>query len=75
MILYSGPGGPGRENMTIRLSYDEGKTWPVAKVLEKCSSAYSDLAVLPDGRIACLYEADDYKRIVLAAFPLQWLTD
>jgi sialidase-1 len=74
VILYSGPGGPGRENMTIRLSYDEGKTWPAAKVLEKGSSAYSDLAVLPDGRIACLYEADGYKRIVFAAFPLQWLT-
>jgi sialidase-1 len=74
MILYSGPGGPGRENMTIRLSYDEGKTWPVAKVLEKGSSAYSDLAVLPDGRIGCLYEVNGYKQIVFTAFPLQWLT-
>jgi sialidase-1 len=75
VILYSGPGGPGRENMTIRLSYDEGKTWPVAKVLEKGSSAYSDLAILPDGRIGCLYEVDGYKRIVFAGFPRQWLTE
>ena len=74
-ILYSGPGGPGRENMTIRLSYDEGKTWPVAKVLEKGSAAYSDLAVLPDGRIGCLYEVDGYKRIVFAGFPIQWLAE
>ena len=74
-ILYSGPGGPGRENMTIRLSYDEGKTWPVAKVLEKGSGAYSDLTVLPDGRIGCLFEIDGYKQIVFTAFPLQWLTE
>jgi len=74
-ILYSGPGGPGRENMTIRLSNDEGKTWPVAKVLKKGSAAYSDLAILPDGRIGCLYEVDGYKQIVFAGFPLQWLTE
>jgi sialidase-1 len=75
MILHSGPGGPGRENMTLRLSYDEGKTWPVAKVLEKGSSAYSDLSVLPDGRIGCLFEVDGYKQIVFAGFTLQWLTE
>ena len=75
MILYSGPGGPGRENMTIRLSSDEGKSWPVSKVLERGSAAYSDLAVLPDGRIGCLYEVERYKRIVFAGFPLQWLTE
>ena len=75
MILYSGPGGPGRENMTIRLSSNEGKTWPVAKVLQKESSAYSDLTVLPDGRIGCLFEVDGYKQIVFAAFSLHWLTE
>ncbi|MFC1634102.1 exo-alpha-sialidase [Planctomycetota bacterium] len=74
-ILYSGPGGPGRENMTIRMSYDEGKTWPAAKVLKKGSAAYSDLAMLPDGRIGCLYEVDGYKQIVFAGFPLQWLAE
>jgi sialidase-1 len=74
-ILYSGPGGSGRKNMTIRLSYDEGKTWPVAKVLYKGSAAYSDLVVLPDGSIACLYERDGYRKISLARFSLDWLTD
>jgi sialidase-1 len=40
--------------------------------LEKGSSAYSDLAVLTDGTIVCLYEGD--KKIVLARFNLDWLT-
>ncbi len=75
IILYSGPGGPGRENMTIRLSYNGGKTWPIAKVLKKGSAAYSDLAVLSDGRIGCLYEIDGYKQIVFSTFSLQWLTE
>ena len=74
-ILYSGPGGGGRSNMTIRLSYDEGKTWPVAKVLYGGSSAYSDLVTLPDGTIGCLYERDNYGKITFARFTLPWLTD
>jgi sialidase-1 len=61
--------------MTIRLSYDEGQTWPVAKVLYDGSAAYSDLAVLPDGTIGCLYERDDYGKITFARFTLAWLTD
>lgn len=73
IILYSGPGGPGRENLTIRLSYDEGQNWPTAKVLEKGPGAYSDLAVLPDDHIGCLFEDDEYKRIVFTRFSLQWL--
>ena len=75
IILHSGPGGPGRENLTIRLSYDEGKTWPTAKILEKGPGAYSDLAVLSDGQICCLFEDDGYKRIVFSRFSLRWLTD
>lgn len=74
-ILYSGPGGPGRKGMTVRLSYDEGKTWPVQKLLYEGSSAYSDLVALEDGTIGCLYEADDYGRISFARFTLGWLTD
>ena len=73
-ILYSGPGGPGRSHLTIRLSYDEGKTWPVAKVLYESSAAYSDLVVLPDGTIGCLFERDNYGKITFARFTLEWLT-
>ena len=77
-ILYSGPGGPGRRDLTIRLSRDEGDTWPVHRVLERGPSAYSDLAVLPNGDVGCLYEAGDehpYETITFARFPLQWLQE
>jgi len=63
--------------MTVRMSYDEGRTWPVSKVLHDGPSAYSCLTVLPDNDIACLYEAGvkhPYEKIVFARFNLDWLT-
>lgn len=60
-----------RENLCIKLSEDDGKTWPVNKVLDAGSSAYSDLAVLPDGTVLCLYEKGN--SIVCAKFNLEWL--
>jgi len=77
IILYSGPGGPGRTNMTVRLSRDEGKTWPVAKVIHAGPAAYSDLVTLPDGMIGCLYERGQrgaYEKITFARFSAGWLT-
>jgi sialidase-1 len=51
------PGTPAdRRNLSVKLSYDEGDTWPVDKVLEPGPSAYSDTAVLPDGTVLCFYE-------------------
>ncbi len=67
------PGGRGkRENLSIKLSQDDGRTWSVSKVLDPGKSAYSDLAVLPDGTILCLYEADT--SIDCARFNLEWVT-
>lgn len=77
-ILYSGPGGPRRTRMTVRLTYDEGRSWPVAKVIFDGPSAYSDLVVLPDGTIGCLYERGEkgaYEKITFARLTLGWLTD
>ena len=66
------PAGRGkRENLSIKLSRDDGKTWPVYRTLEAGPSAYSDLAVLPDGRVLCLYEAGNDIR--LARFDLAWV--
>ena len=79
-LLFSNPAHPQRGNrrdMTVRMSYDEGRTWPVSKVLYAAPSAYSCLTVLPDAGIACLYEAGDkhpYEKIVFAGFALNWLT-
>lgn len=74
-ILYSGPDSNSRDTGTVYLSYDEGQTWPVKKVLFPGSFAYSVLTALPDGTIGCLFETDNANRLVFARLPLAWLTD
>ncbi len=64
-----------RTHLTARVSYDEGKTWPVSKLVYEGSAAYSDLAIAPDMTIACLYEVDRYAKIVLGRFNIEWLTE
>jgi sialidase-1 len=65
----------GRNTGTAKLSYDEGKTWPVAKVLCKDSFAYSCLTAMPDGTICCLFDDADWTKTTFARFSLEWLTD
>jgi sialidase-1 len=75
-----------RKNLSVKLSYDDGQTWPVSKTLEPGESAFSDLSALPDGTILCLYEAGNtrgeksfaghnVRYLTLARFNLEWLTD
>jgi sialidase-1 len=67
-----------RVRLTVRSSTDDGRTWPVARVLHQGPSAYSSLARLPDGTILCLYEGGDrkaYESLRLARFNLEWPTE
>ncbi len=70
-----------RRNLTAKLSYDEGKTFPVERVLNPGASGYSDLAVGADGTIYCLYETNnspgkDFKyTLVLQSFNIDWLSN
>ncbi|MGC4235113.1 MAG: sialidase family protein [Niabella sp.] len=50
-----------RENLTIKISSDQGKTWPVHKVINKGFSGYSDIAVGADNMIYVLYETRSEK--------------
>ncbi|GAA5148460.1 sialidase family protein [Prosthecobacter algae] len=70
-----------RQNLSIKLSYDEGQTWAVNKSIEPGWSAYSDIAVTQKGSILCFHGAAAEKhhfagdRLTLARFNLEWLTD
>jgi sialidase-1 len=75
-LLFANPADPKkRVNVTLRVSYDEGKTWPVAKAICPGSSAYSSLARLPDGDIGLFYERNDYRELVLVRIGLNWLEE
>jgi len=99
-LLFSGPesleradgkAAPGvrrdRQKLAVKLSHDDGRSWVATRTLEPGPSAYSDLAVLPDGTILCFYESGrpgatrpnskridwPYARLTLARFNLAWL--
>ena len=87
-LEYSGKFGPSydknrdRVNLTIKMSLDDGNTWPISRVLEPGISAYSDLAIAGDGSILCLYERGgvnnvmwDTRYVTLARFNLEWLRE
>lgn len=64
-----------RRNMTVRISYDEGKTWSDDKTIYTGGSAYSTLTVLENGEIGLLFEKDSHRENVFVRFTLEWLTD
>ncbi|WP_186759140.1 exo-alpha-sialidase [Arthrobacter alpinus] len=64
-----------RRNTVLKLSQDDGATWPFGVVLCAGSSQYSTAARLPDGRIGVLYERQGYQEIVFAALDPQELLD
>lgn len=62
-----------RHNLVVRMSCDDGATWPIRKVVEPGGASYSTLARLPDGRFGLLYERGGVTAIVFASFSLDWL--
>ena len=59
-----------RDNLTLRISYDEGKTWSKNYRIDKSAdgkndfTAYSDIVLISKKQIGVLYERDGYKQIV-----------
>ena len=64
-----------RENLTVKFSTDEGKTWSKGKTIYAGSAGYSSMTVLKDGKIGLFFEKDDYTSNVFTKFSLEWLTD
>ena len=75
LFANAASGFQNRVNMTVRLSFDDGRTWPVARTVHPGPSAYCCLVSLPDGTIGLLYEGGGwvYQRINFARFDLEWL--
>jgi len=70
LILYSGPGlATARAQGTLRGSYDDGETWPWKLLYYQGPSGYSDIAVLPDGCVAVLFEKDGKSKLGFTILP------
>jgi sialidase-1 len=62
-----------RNNLTLKISFDEGFSWPIHKLIDGISNsakqhqdytAYSDLVKTGKREIGVLYEKDNYSKIV-----------
>lgn len=57
VLLFSNAGDTQqRRNLTVSASMDGGKTWPRHTVLDAGPSAYSDMVLMPKGRVGILWE-------------------
>lgn len=59
---------------TVRLSEDDGETFPYSRKLNETSHWYSSLAQLPDGNIGALIETDpECRELHFVKFSLNWI--
>lgn len=66
----------GRQRLAAYVSSDDCRTWSETGVVFAGASAYSDLAVLPDGDVLCIYEGGEkgpYESIRMARLGKDWL--
>ena len=64
-----------RTRGVIRLSFDDGITWPVAKRIPGGFYAYSCLTKMSNGKIGLLYETEHYREIAFTPFDIDWVLD
>ncbi len=70
VIVHSGPQGGNvqqpldRSHLSLRLSFDDGQSWPVSKLIAtpRKDTEYSDVGVAADGTIMCLYGVDTFSK-------------
>lgn len=76
ILVYSAPGpGPSRENITVRVSFDGGKTWPAKRMVRPGPGNYTWLAA---GRKGTPSEGQIYLlagKDWLARFNLAWVME
>lgn len=56
-LFFSNPSSITRTNMTIKMSTDNGETWPKSYSVYTSNSGYSDLVMIEANEIGILYEA------------------
>jgi sialidase-1 len=68
-----------RTRFTAFVSFDDGKTWPIRKVIFKGASGYSVSVMGPEGNFFVLYEKGKghYRDtgVSIVKFNLEWLLD
>lgn len=76
-LVHSLPCDPkARRNVTIALSFDNGRTWPVRRCVWNCDAGYSALTSLQDGTIGLLTEVGNWDtgfELIFTRISPEWL--
>ena len=75
VLFFSNPNSKHRrENMTVRMSLDQGKTWPRSILLDRKGGAYSSISMVDEDTLGILYESSlanlVFQKIKLSEFGL-----
>ncbi|WP_017608691.1 sialidase family protein [Nocardiopsis xinjiangensis] len=62
-----------RQNLTVRMSCDDGGSWPVSRTLESGAAGYSAVVSLGENEFGVLYERGNHEHITFARFSSAWL--
>jgi sialidase-1 len=81
-LLFANPDITGaayaedRRRMTLRVSLDDGESWPVSRLIHAGPSSYSGVVRLPDGAVGLVFEGGQQHRrewIRFVRIPWGWL--
>ncbi|MDI2036609.1 hypothetical protein PJL15_03747 [Paenarthrobacter nitroguajacolicus] len=73
LIFTNANSKTGRENVSARVSCDDGATWPGLRTIRPGFSAYSTVTRLEDGKFGVLYEGNYTDNMPFAKFDDAWL--
>lgn len=72
-LFSNNPSTSARSNLTVRISADDGGSWPYRALLAPGTAGYSTEAVLNDGSVGDLYEVGNTGGIFFDRFTLSWV--
>lgn len=73
-LIFTNANNPdSRQNVSARVSCDDGATWGVPRTIRSGFSAYSTVTRLEDGQVGVLYESSYSNGIMFAKFSDSWL--
>lgn len=73
LIFTNSNSKTARENVSARISCDDGATWPGVRTIRPGFSAYSTVTRLEDGKFGVLYEGNYTNNMPFATFDDAWL--
>lgn len=74
VLLFTNPANRHeRRDLTLRLSFDNGRSWPITELICPGPAGYSTMAILSDGSVGLLYERAGERHVTFCRVNPEWL--